>query len=141
MSRRFNVQEREAFLAGVHVGVISVDVSQEQHAPLSVPIWYEFDPTVGVSVMTVRSSRKGRAIEQVGRYALVAQRESMPYGYVSVEGPVVSVRAVEDGDFERLARRYFGKAMGAAYASTFDLTDAAWYTMTPEHWYTYTEAE
>ena len=34
--------EREAFLAAVHVGVISIERAGQ--APLAVPIWYDYDP-------------------------------------------------------------------------------------------------
>ena len=34
--------KREAFLAGVHVGVLSV--RQDGRRPLSVPVWYTHEP-------------------------------------------------------------------------------------------------
>jgi len=38
--------EREAFLADVHVCVLAIERTGQ--APLAVPIWYDYDPTVGV---------------------------------------------------------------------------------------------
>jgi hypothetical protein len=34
--------EREAYLADLHVGVISIE--RAGSAPLTVPIWYDYDP-------------------------------------------------------------------------------------------------
>jgi nitroimidazol reductase NimA-like FMN-containing flavoprotein (pyridoxamine 5'-phosphate oxidase superfamily) len=34
--------EREAFLAALHVGVISLE--DPGHGPLTVPIWYAYEP-------------------------------------------------------------------------------------------------
>ena len=66
--------EREAFLAGLHVGVVSI--AEEGRAPLSAPVWYDYTPELGVWLITGRSSRKGRLLESTGRYSLVAQTEA-----------------------------------------------------------------
>ncbi len=50
--------EREKFLAGLHVGVIGIE--QPDTAPLAVPIWYGYEPAVGVWVITSTDSVKGR---------------------------------------------------------------------------------
>ena len=42
--------EREAFLAGQHVGIISID--EPGRGPLAVPIWYDYSPERGVWVIT-----------------------------------------------------------------------------------------
>ena len=42
MSFAMTRQEREAFLAEVHVGILSV--ADEGRGPLTVPIWYAYDP-------------------------------------------------------------------------------------------------
>ena len=42
-SLKMTPQERESFLAGVHVGVISI-VDVAGRAPLAAPIWYDFTP-------------------------------------------------------------------------------------------------
>ena len=50
--------EREAFLAGVHVGIISI--AEEGRGPLTVPIWYAYTPGGELRLITGRHSRKGR---------------------------------------------------------------------------------
>jgi PPOX class probable F420-dependent enzyme len=127
--------EREAFLAGVHVGVLSV-VLAEHSAPLAVPVWYSYQPGGTVTVSTRRGSRKAAAIAAAGRFSLCAQDERPPYKYVTIEGPAV---IEEIGLAERLAlaRRYLGAEGGDAFiaASPGDGSDVA-IRMTPEHWMT-----
>ena len=80
--------EREEFLAGLHVGVLSV-ASPDGRGPLAAPVWYTYQPGGTVNVSTGRGTRKALAIEAAGRVSLCAQEERLPYKYVSVEGPVV----------------------------------------------------
>ena len=128
--------EREAFLAGLHVGVISIE--RADAAPLAVPIWYDFTPAKGLWVLTGKDSQKGRALAAAGRFALCAQVETPPaYQYVSVEGPIVETRpADQEQDSRPMAHRYFGKELGDAYiASTPDEASLV-FTMRPERWRT-----
>jgi PPOX class probable F420-dependent enzyme len=126
--------EREQFLAGVHVAVLSVAAAGGR-APLAVPVWYDYRPGGRVSVITGRGSRKGRALVAAGRMSLCAQDEKAPYRYVSVEGPV----EMEDLDpAERLAMavRYLGQEGGDRYvAGNPDPSgENAMFRMAPEHW-------
>jgi nitroimidazol reductase NimA-like FMN-containing flavoprotein (pyridoxamine 5'-phosphate oxidase superfamily) len=140
MSLAMSVGEREQFLAGLHVAVLSVAVDGEAgrgRAPLAVPVWYDYRPGGHVSVITSRHSRKGQAILAAGRMSLCAQDENPPYRYVSVEGPV---EADELDTRERLAmaRRYLGTEGGDRYVA--DNPDASgdnlMFRMTPQHWLT-----
>ena len=105
--------EREQFLAGLHVGVLSV-AGPAGEGPLTVPVWYSYRPGGEVSVITGRDSRKARAVAAAGRMSLCAQDEAPPYSYVSVEGPAV----IEEVDFDErlaMARRYLGDEGGDQY--------------------------
>lgn len=106
--------EREAFLAGLHVGIVSL--SEPGRGPLTVPIWYAYAPGGELRFVTDRGSRKGRLLSQGVRVSFCVQTETPPYQYVSVEGPVV---AIEPADRERdarpLAHRYLGKELGDRY--------------------------
>ena len=42
MSLAMTRQEREGFLASVHVGIISI--AEDGRGPLTVPIWYAYEP-------------------------------------------------------------------------------------------------
>src|SRR5262249_7835670 len=107
-------EERENFLADLHMGVISI--AEEGRGPLTVPIWYFYEPGGEIWFTTDRASRKGKLLERVGGFSLCAQPEPPPYKYVSVEGRIV---AIEAADLERhrrpLAHRYLGLGVGDRY--------------------------
>src|SRR5262245_15100386 len=106
--------EREAFLAGVHVGIISI--AEEGRGPLTVPIWYAYTPGGELRLITGRHSRKGRLLAQAGRCSLCVQTEAPPYRYVSVEGPITAIEAVDvERDLRPLAHRYLGAAEGDSF--------------------------
>jgi hypothetical protein len=67
-------QERETFLVGVHVGIISIP--DEGRGPLTVSIWYTYDPGRELRVVTARASRKGRLLARAGRFSPCAQTET-----------------------------------------------------------------
>ena len=129
--------EREAFLADLHVGMISIE--REGHAPLCVPIWYDYSPEVGVWVITGAESQKGRALLAAGRFALCAQQEALPYKYASVEGTILETRPSDvEKDLRPMARRYMGIEGGDAYvaATAGDNESSLVFRMQPERWRT-----
>jgi nitroimidazol reductase NimA-like FMN-containing flavoprotein (pyridoxamine 5'-phosphate oxidase superfamily) len=127
--------EREAFLAALHVGIISI--AEPGRGPLTVPIWYAYEPGGELWVITDRDSRKGRLLASAGRLSLCAQTETPPYKYVSVEGPIV---AIEPADAERhgrpMARRYLGQQLGDRYveATAAERGRSVVVRMRPERW-------
>ena len=136
MSLAMTRQEREAFLADVHVGIISIP--DEGRGPLTVPIWYAYDLGRELRVVTARASRKGRLLARAGRFSLCVQTETLPYKYVSVEGPIVAVEAADlERDRRPLARRYLGAAGGDAYTEyTRGTVGNVVVRMRPERWLT-----
>jgi PPOX class probable F420-dependent enzyme len=106
--------EREAFLADVHVGVLSIP--EPGRGPLAAPIWYGYEPGGEIWLVTGRDSRKGRLLRAGLRVSFVAQTEQAPYRYVSVEGVIASVAPTAgDAEERRLAHRYLGREGGDAY--------------------------
>ena len=137
MSLTMTVAEREAFLAGVHVAVLSVE--RPDRAPLAVPVWYRYSPGSTVSIITSPTSRKGRLIAEAGRFTLCVQSEVAPYKYVTVEGPVVSTIAPVPPDERRAqAHRYLGQEFGDLYfdATSADSEGDVMILMRPETWLT-----
>ncbi len=127
--------ERAAFLADVHVGILSV--SRPSHGPLAVPVWYTYSPGGPVSFITQKTSRKAQLISAAGRFSLCVQSEVAPYKYVSVEGPVTSVEDRVDPDEHRaLAHRYLGPEFGDLYlaATAADAETNCVIRMTPASW-------
>jgi len=124
--------EREAFLADVHVGVLTV-VVEEGRAPLATPVWYSYSRGGPVSLTTGGTSRKARAIAATGRFSLCAQDEAPPYKYVTVEGPAVIEPAVL-AERIAIARRYLGQEGGDAFITANPDVDDVLIRMTPEYW-------
>jgi PPOX class probable F420-dependent enzyme len=116
MSLAMTRDRREEFLAGVHVGVLAIP--DGARGPLTAPIWYAYEPGGELWVVTGEGSRKGKLLRPGVRVSLVAQQETSPYRYVSVEGPVASVEPARDRETVRaLARRYLGVKGGDAYVA------------------------
>jgi PPOX class probable F420-dependent enzyme len=134
MSVTMTREEREQFLAGVHVGVLSV-AAPDGAGPLTVPVWYSYQPGGLVNVITGSGTRKASAIRAAGRFSLCAQDERPPYKYVTVEGPVAIEEASHDERLD-LARRYLGSEGGDAYVSANPTGGQIVCRMTPEHWLT-----
>jgi PPOX class probable F420-dependent enzyme len=137
MTLAMSVPEREAFLAGAHVGVLSV--AEADRAPLAVPVWYLYEPGGEIAFITGRDSRKMALVRKAGRVSVVAQEGVMPYRYASVEGPVVAIEEpARQEDRWTMAERYLGPQVAAQY---MEATKAVAETMVlvrvrPERWYT-----
>ena len=139
MSLAMTKEEREAFLAALHVGIISIE--DPGRGPLTAPVWYAYEPGGEICVVTDRDSRKGRLLAVGKRISFVAQTESVPYQYVSVEGPVV---AIEPADTARhtlpIAQRYLGEDLGRQYVAATgadrEARGSIHVRMRPERWLT-----
>src|SRR5262249_32662174 len=59
--------ERETFLADLHVAIISIP--EEGRGPLTVPIWYLYEPGGELRVVTARTSRKAQLFRHAGRFS------------------------------------------------------------------------
>ena len=130
-----SVEEREQFLAEVHVGVLSV--ARAGRGPLTVPVWYSYRTGGEVTVITGAMSTKASLISEAGRFSLCAQSEEAPYRYVSVEGPVTAIEAPVDPDEDRaMAYRYLGQEFGDLYlaATAADAAENCTVRMRPESW-------
>jgi PPOX class probable F420-dependent enzyme len=134
MSLSMSRAEREAFLAAVHVGVLSASVGDGQ-GPLATPVWYSYEPGGAVSITTGSQSSKARAIAATGRFSLCAQDEALPYKYVTVEGPAV-IEPAELAERIAIARRYLGIKGGDKWIAANPDVDDVTIRMTPEHWRT-----
>jgi nitroimidazol reductase NimA-like FMN-containing flavoprotein (pyridoxamine 5'-phosphate oxidase superfamily) len=127
--------ERERFLAGVRVGVLSAAAGTAGRT-LAVPVWYSYRPGALVTVLTGRRSRKAAAIRVAGRFGVCVQDDSPPYRYVSVEGPVVVEEEVDPAERLAMARRYLGAAGGDRYVAENPDPgrENVAFRMRPEHW-------
>src|SRR5215831_20739377 len=137
MSLAMTKRERETFLGDLHVGIISIP--EEGRGPLTVPIWYVYEPGGELRVVTAGTSRKAELLRHAGRFSVCVQTETQPYKYVSVEGPVV---AIEPADVERdrrpLAHRYLGTQRGDRYIEETrgEYVGSVLVRMLPQRWLT-----
>ena len=130
-------EEREAYLADVHIGVLAID--QPGRGPHALPIWYQYE-NGEVVVRVDKDSIKAKLVEAAGRASLTVQTEVAPYKYVSVEGPA----RVEDRPHDDLAAavRYLGPELGKWYADENPTGETGVsIVITPEHWRTYDYAK
>ncbi|GHG75616.1 pyridoxamine 5'-phosphate oxidase family protein [Streptomyces griseocarneus] len=129
---------RERFLAEPRVGVLGVTDSRGgDRAPLTVPVWYGYEPGGEVVVGTGRETIKAQLLRTAGRFSLCVQDEARPYRYVSVEGPVTAIEdPVDPAVREALAHRYLDPEEARAYlaATSAQLEDDVLFRMRPQHW-------
>jgi uncharacterized protein len=134
--KAFTETERQEFLAGKHVAVLSV-ANTDGRPPASVPIWYGYEPGGNIRINTGASARKSRLIEQAGAVTLVVQREEPPYQYVAVEGTVVETTTPTPlAVREAIAIRYLGEEGGRAFVRSLENQDSVLFTIRPDRWIT-----
>lgn len=125
-------EEREQYLADLHVGVIAVE--RPDRAPLSVPIWYAYEPGGVVTLWTSKGSIKEKLISAAGRFSITAQDEAPPYRYVTAEGDVTSIDPPNDAEVRAIAIRYFGEDEGNKFVDDNASDDYVLIRMRPQRW-------
>lgn len=129
--------ECQAFLAEPHVGIVSVQ--DPNRGPLTVPIWYLYEPGGEVVIITPPDSRKGLLMQVGTRIGFCVQTEDLPPKYVSVEGPIVSIDPADvERDVRPLTHRYLGKEIGDGYVDATrpdGTTPEVVIRMRPERWF------
>lgn len=134
MSLKMSDEEREEFLSGLHVGIMGI--GREGRGPLTVPIWYDYEPGGDVWVITDANSLKAKALNGVERISLCAQTEAPPYQYVSVEG-AYTTRPSSPEALLHMAIRYLGEEGGQAYAESSEAgADSLIVSFMPDRWLT-----
>ncbi|MER7403913.1 pyridoxamine 5'-phosphate oxidase family protein [Streptomyces sp. NPDC000070] len=98
-------EEREQFLTEPHIAALAVDAGPGR-APLTVPIWYQYEPGGDIWIITGLDSRKHELISAAGRFSLMVDRLEPTIRYVSVEGPVVDTAPATLDKLRELSARY-----------------------------------
>jgi len=127
-----NKDEQVAFLAEPRVGVLAVE--WEGRAPLSVPVWYDYQPHGDLIVWTFADSLKDRLVRAAGRFSLTVQAEDLPYRFVTVQGPVTSVERGDPEFVRTLASRYLGADRADTYIENDYEPESVTIRMSPERW-------
>jgi nitroimidazol reductase NimA-like FMN-containing flavoprotein (pyridoxamine 5'-phosphate oxidase superfamily) len=147
MPRQLTEQERQEFLAEPHVGVLSV-ASDSDRPPLTVPVFYGYQPGGNLTIFTGtqgRKARKTRLIQKAGVLSLSVQREEFPYKYVTVEGTVV--RTDKPPSAEQLlaiVRRYMPEEQAQGFVKAeleFPVSELVLFTIRPDRWLTFDFAD
>lgn len=129
-------EEREAFMAGLHVGIVSVD--EPGRGPLSVPVWYLYEPGGEIVLVTRPEARKARLLTVGARVSFVVQSEDMPPKYVTIQGHVASAEPADVGrDVKAVVRKYLGTEVGDGYvaATRPNGTNEIVVRVRPDRWY------
>jgi nitroimidazol reductase NimA-like FMN-containing flavoprotein (pyridoxamine 5'-phosphate oxidase superfamily) len=108
--------EREAFLAQLHVAVLSIGRGSGG-PPITGPVWYAYEPGGEVEMSIGASSRKAAALRVDASASLCVQSEELPYRFVTVSGPVQLGPSDEDVR-RRIAARYLPAEMVDGYLAT-----------------------
>ncbi len=128
--------EREGFLAAIHVGVLTVD--EPGRGPLSVPVWYLYEAGGEIVIVTRPEARKARLLGTGARASFCVQSEDMPPKYVTIQGRVVSAEPADvERDLKPIVRRYLGAPVGDAYVDGTrpNGTNEIVVRIHPERWY------
>ncbi|RSM82050.1 pyridoxamine 5'-phosphate oxidase [Amycolatopsis sp. WAC 01375] len=126
-------EEREAFLSEVHIGVLAVE--REGRAPLAVPVWYDYEPGGELLIWMDGGSVKDKTIKKAGRLSLVAQSETLPYKYVTAEGPVIANDTPPTREQAlKIAQRYLPGEEGTKYVDGALSDNSVLVRVRPEKW-------
>jgi len=108
------VRDRELFLAEPHIAALSVSAGPGR-GPVTVPMWYQYEPGGEAWVLTEAASLKARLIGAAGRFSLMVDRVAPTIRYVSVEGPVTRVIPGTDELLREITERYLPPEQVPAY--------------------------
>ncbi|SNW20043.1 pyridoxamine 5'-phosphate oxidase-like protein [Mycolicibacterium thermoresistibile] len=127
--------EREEFLAEPRVAALSV-YAGDRRGPLTLPIWYQFQPGGQPWVLTGSGSRKHRLIEAAGHFSLMVERTEPTTRYVSVDGPVSRIEPGTDEMMAEMARRYLSAESADRYLqfARENLGEHVAIYLEPRHW-------
>jgi len=130
--------EREAFLALPLIAVISIP--EPRRGPLTVPVWYRYEPGGDVCVWTGSKTRKAQLLKGTQRISICIMDPNPPYKYVTIEGPF-SIESVQfERDVRQMALHYFGPKGGEDYLKAIGgpagVTEDILVRLHPERWLT-----
>ncbi len=149
MPSKMTDAERDAFMLKPHLGYLGI--GRAAKGPLMAPIWYSYDPTVGIQINMGATSAKAKRLRVEGRASmLVVEAANGTYSSVLVEGPVVvrTLGADTESSMLAMSSRYLGLKGGKRYTDDFmqklalnDFPDGHGdteivVTITPETWRT-----
>jgi hypothetical protein len=132
-----SVRDRELFLAEPHVAALAVSAGPGR-GPLTLPIWYQYEPGGEAWVLTEAASWKARLIDAAGRFTLMVDRVAPTVRYVSVEGPVARTEPGTGEHLREIAARYLPPDKVQAYIDfvNAELGEQIAIYLRPQRWLT-----
>ena len=132
MYNKMSEEDRNVFLSEGRIAIVAIE--RENGPPLAVPIWFSFDPEVGLTISTQDTSLKAKLLRKAGRFTLTVQEEERPHRYVSAEGPIVEFRPVDpEKDIRPMAEIYAPDQVEMYVAASSEYPSSA-IVMKPETW-------
>jgi nitroimidazol reductase NimA-like FMN-containing flavoprotein (pyridoxamine 5'-phosphate oxidase superfamily) len=96
------------------VGIVTV--VEPGRGPLSVPVWYRYEPGGEILLVTRPEARKAKLLTPGARVAFCVQTEDLPPKYVSIQGRVAAAEPADIArDLKPVVRKYLGTEVGDAY--------------------------
>lgn len=142
MPRRMPEYECQAFLAEPHIGVMSV-AGDHDRPPLTVPLWYGYQPGGNLSFFTGtqgRKAQKTRLIQEAGVLSLCVQHDEFPHKYVTVEGSVMKLDQPPSAEqMLAIVRRYLPEEQAQGFVAAalhHPGPDLVLFTIRPDRWLT-----
>ncbi len=139
---RMTKEQRERFLADLHVGVLTV-ADADGRGPLAVPLGYLYEPGGEIKFGTAKDSRKMTHVRAAGRVGFLVQTEQLPYRYVSIEGPVVGEHQTTQDEHLESSIRYLGPEQGKKFfeMTKDELSEMVTVRVLPQRWRTYDSSD
>jgi hypothetical protein len=134
---RLSERDRELFLAEPHIAALSVSAGPGR-GPLTVPMWYQYEPGGEAWVLTETASLKARLIQAAGCFTLMVDRVTPTIRYVSVEGPVTRTVPETDELLREITERYLPpeKVPGYLAFAKAELGEQVAIYLRPQRWLT-----
>lgn len=125
--------EREAFLAGVHVGVVAVRRGDGE-PPAASPVWYSFEPGGDVVFVTGAGSEKAALLAAGLPVTFLVQDEAPPQRFVAVEGVALVSGGAEPDARRRIAERYLPSGAVDGFISMMPAEHLVTVRVRPNRW-------
>lgn len=120
MPSKMTDNERDEFVLQPHLGYLGI--GRVDKGPLLAPIWYIYEPDVGIHINIGATSAKARRLRAEGRASmLIVEAKRGLYRSVLVEGPVALRLLGGETESAMLAMssRYLGAEGGMRYTGAF----------------------
>jgi hypothetical protein len=147
MPRTLSQAEREEFLAEPRPATVSVEADDER-PPLTVPVWYAYEPGGNLSFFTGTGGQRARKIgliDRSGAVSMCVQHQEWPYKYVTVEGTIVGAdRPPSPDQMLAVAGRYMPEDVARGFvAEELGRPDSqlVLYTVRPDRWISFDFSE